>query len=228
MLLRSNISTIEIYSEEWKTARLGKITASNVHHLMGEKLETQGAESYLYDLVGEEISGIPADEDIDNDDTRAGHLYEPECIRKFGKKMQLTFMVVGKMIAEPGARTSCTPDALWIENETPDQKAYSVRTVEAKCPTKHKNYIRLARCTTPAQVKAVSKKYFWQVVMQMEKCGALYGYLVVYNPHYPVGGMRIIEFRKMLMLKEFAFFNQRLKEAEILFDKIKKEVESIS
>src|SRR5258707_6629249 len=148
MLLKSHITNIEIHSDAWFAGRLAKFTASEIHHLMGEKPFTQGALSYIYRKVGEELSGLPCRDEVDTNATRHGNLYEPEAIQKFGEREGLQFVVTQKLIHNPETRFSCTPDALIINKENIDELSYNVSTLEVKCPSSYDAYISLCLCET--------------------------------------------------------------------------------
>jgi hypothetical protein len=78
----------------------------------------------------------------------------------------------------------------------------------------------MAECETPEDVLKTDDDVFWQVVGQMSECDCLIGYAVFYHPDFSKGGLRIIEFRKALLLDKFKFYNQRKLEAQAAFDRI--------
>lgn len=221
MLLKKNISNIRIHSDEWFSARLGKFTASEIHCLMGDKPFTQGAISYVYRKVGEEVSGIVAKDEIDNSSTRHGLLHEPDAIRLFGQKMGLKFVVTQCLITEPNSRFGCTPDLIIPVSYSASKKAYNVITGEVKCPISYDAYIGLFMCDTPEDVKKEDKRYFWQVIDQMHNCDCLKGYLIVYHPFFKAGQMKIIEFRKLHLIAEFKLLEERKKMAEQKFIEVR-------
>jgi hypothetical protein len=218
MLTKNSITDIVIHSDDWFAGRLAKLTSSECHFLCGDKDITEAGRRYVYRKVGEELTGKPCRNEISTEATEHGHLYEPEAILKFGQHMQLDFLVTQKLIVPPDSRQGSTPDAIWVVKESEDKTAYNVRTVEVKCPPSFDNYICLWNCNSPADVKRVEKKYYWQVMHQMYVCQALDGYLVVYHPHFRAGQMNIIHFRKLNLLPEFKLLDARLKEAELVFD----------
>lgn len=219
MLDKRAITKVHIHSEEWFKERLGKFTASEIHYLMGDKQWSEGALSYIYLKVGEDVSGLPCRDDVDTNTTRHGNLYEPEALKLFAEDKGLKFLVTQCLVSPPDSRFSSTPDGLIIKGETDTH--YNVETVEVKCPYSYDAYIRLFLCNTPEDVKKEEKKYYWQVLDQMDNCGALRGYLVVYQPAFRAGSKKIIEFRKIDLLKEFDFLQGRKKAAEIKFNEIR-------
>lgn len=219
MLKVEHISQIPIHSEEWKIARLAKFTSSMMFNLMGDKMLTDRGVAYLYEKVGEEMTGIPAKYEVDTPETRHGLLYENEAIRKFGQIMGVEFLVTQKLITAPGTRFGSTPDALWVKAKYGDQ--YDVETAEIKCYPSYAHFIECVLCDTPAQLKAVDKKLYFQVLDQMDNCDCLRGYAVLYHPDFKAGGFKIIPFRKLEMKDEFKFLKERKKLAEEKFNEIR-------
>lgn len=227
MLHRDHISQIEIYSDMWHTARLGRITSSRIHCLLGDKEFSDGAMTYIYHKVGESITLKSAsdDEQIEDENTVWGITYEPEALNKFGMKMGIKFLVTQKLIMNPESRFSSTPDGIWIVGLCENQFEYNVRTVEVKCPKKYHRFIPLYLAKTPEDIKKISKLYYWQVIDQMDNCGSAIGYFVVYHPLFPDGSnMNIIEFKKMELWDDFKLIAQRKKTAVEKFDNIRSNI----
>jgi hypothetical protein len=211
MLHKNHISNIQIGSEEWHLARLGKITSSKVYNLCSTKEElTTGALTYIYYKAGEKISGhLSEDEILEDENIAWGNIYEVPATQLFGQKMGVKFLVVQKLIIRD-ENFSSTPDAIWIKGVCENQDEYNVRTVEVKCPKKFHRFIPLYLTKTPADVKKVDPKYFWQVIDQMENCGSAIGYFVAYHPLFPEGkNMNIVEFNKMDLWEDFKFLQRR-------------------
>lgn len=217
MLLKNSISSIVIHSEPWFQARLSKITSSEFHFLMGPEGIGAAGTNYIYRKVGEELTGIPCRNEISTAATEHGHEYEPENLREFGKHMGIEFLVQQKLILSPNGRVGSTPDAIWPLKESADGTAWQVSTVEAKCPTAFDNFIHLWNCTTPEDVKKKNKIYYWQVLHQMKVCDCLNGYLSIYNPFFKAGKLRVIEFKKIDLVQEFALMERRTQEAIQIF-----------
>lgn len=197
MLEKSKISKIKILSEEWFTARLGKFTSSEISALMSEKFLTTGCLSYIYRKVGEILTGKSIKSDIETDAMRWGAMEEANAIVKFAQWKGLDFIICQQLISEDGSYFGSTPDALIVNRESTCQTMYDVSTVEVKCPPTYANYVGLALCETPQDLKRQNSTYYWQVIDQMLMCDSLVGYFIVYHPDFRAGNMRIIEFRKM-------------------------------
>jgi hypothetical protein len=220
MLLKSSITKIRIHSDEWYQARLGKLTSSEIYKIMGSKgINSDTALNYVHSKVGEELTGLPCKDDIDTPATRHGNLYESEALTKFAVLKGLSLMVTQCLVSIEGSRFSCTPDAIIPLQETVD--SYSVETVEAKCPSSYDGYIKLFLCNTALDVLEAKKEYFWQVVDQMDNCDALNGYLVIYQPMFKAGSIKIIPFRKLELYKHFQDLIKRKKEAEEYFIRVR-------
>lgn len=215
---------ITIHSDKWFQGRLAKFTASEFYLCMGEKFETIGSINYIYRKVGEDLSGLPCRDEIYNDATEHGHTYEKENLLQLGRIQGLEFMIKQRLIAPEDSRFGCTPDALIYHKESIDKLYDDVSTVEAKCPKSYDGYIRLALCDTPEQVLAYKSAYFWQVLFQMDLCGALRGYLCVFQPFFKFGGVKVIEFRKIHLTPYFKLLATRKEMAEAKFNDVRRQL----
>lgn len=223
MLHKSWISDIEIYSDRWNQERLGKFTSSKNHCLFTKKPLTADGVSYIHQKVGELLTGqsnCGEDDKIENEHTAWGVINEPLALREFAAVKGINYLVVGKMIHQPGSRFSSTPDALWvISSSITKEDHYNVASVEVKCPHKFNTFIPLYRCKTPADLKSENSNYYWQVLDQMDNCMASIGYFAVHHPLFPVGNnLRIIEFKQIDLWDDFAFLQQRKAQALEVFN----------
>lgn len=231
MLLKTHISNISHGSEDWVQVRSSRFTSSEIHFLCDKEGIGKGGMSYIYRKVGEHISGVPIRKEIDTEATVWGNIYEPEAIRKYGRKHNLEFLITQKLIFDPNGRFSSTPDFLEVESETEEKEGYNVTTGEVKCPLTYDAFIALCLCDTPADVKKTEKKYYWQTLDEMENCGSVKGKLVIYHPHFGEHSLKEIVFRKFekidgirVLENEMIFLNQRKNEALIKFEEIKKKL----
>lgn len=237
MLLKYKISKIQMLSEEWYDARKAKFTSSEIHFLANDKFFTTGCQTYIYRKVGEDITGKSIKSDIDTDATRWGNVEEANAVIKFGQYAKLDFIVCQQLITEEGSRYGSTPDGLIVRKESACGTKYDVSTVEVKCPPTYANYIGLALCETPQDLKYENRCYYWQVLDQMLMCDCLIGYFIVYHPEFRQGNMRIIEFRKMQetgieygkpvaypIAKDMKFLETRKEEACKKFDEVRSRI----
>jgi len=197
MLKKSSISKIQILSDEWFESRLGKFTSSEIHFLCNDKFLTTGCLSYIYRKVGEILTGKSVKSDLEMDALRWGAYYEADAIKKFAKWKGLEYMVCQQLITEPNSRFGSTPDGIIVNRESSCKTMYDVTPVEVKCPPTYTNYVGLALCKTPQDLKREDRCYYWQVLDQMENCDSLEAYFVSYHPEFKQGNMNIIHFRKM-------------------------------
>lgn len=214
MLHKSWITNIQFLTDEWKMFRLGKFTSSKMVELMAEKELSAGALSYIDQKVGEFVAGqtlSDENDELEDENTVWGREHEPMALKAFASIQKIQFLVTEKVIHQPGSQTSSTPDGIHIiSSSVTKEDCYNVATVEVKCPRKYTRFLPFYRCQTPEQVKKLSKKYYWQVLDQMDTCGAPIGYLVCYHPLFPAGrNIRIIEFRKLDLWDDFKLLEQR-------------------
>lgn len=212
MLRKEQISKIKIYSEEWHQFRIGKLTSSKWSTQMTEKPLDKAALTYLYQKVGEVLTGQTASEDseIENENTVWGLKNEPLAVQHFAEVKKVKFIAVQNIISSLDGRMSSTPDAIWIHNESINQEEYHVSTLEVKCPCQYHRYIRLYECKTPDQLKKYEKSYYWQVLHQMMLCDSAVGYFMCYHPMFPTtSNHRIIEFKKIELWDDFKLMVQR-------------------
>jgi hypothetical protein len=229
MLLKENISTVTHGSEEWKQLRIAKMTASKAYNLTKPKGLTI---SYIRAKVGESITRVPSEKEIDNDGTRHGILYEAEGIREFAARMGIKLLVTQRAIMAHGSMFSATPDAIWVKSESADGLSYEVSCAEIKCFPTFEHHVEMLECFTPQDVKAADPDVYWQVLFQMVECDCLVGYAVFFHPDFPPdeGRLRIIEFRKMQkdevnnsypIVEDLKFLKQRKEMAVAEFNRIK-------
>lgn len=221
MLKIENISEVRIHTDEWRIGRLAKFTSSMIYTLMGDQPFTQGAMTYIYERVGEELSGVPAKYEISTDATNWGLLHENDNLRKFAAFRGVEFLVTQKLITVPGSRFGSTPDAIVPLQKHSD--GYEVETVEAKCLPSYGLFVACALCNTPQEIKKISeaKKFYWQVLDQMDNCDAMKGWLSFYHPEFRAGGFKAIPFRKIELIEDFKLLKMRKVLAEQKFNEIR-------
>lgn len=239
MLNKAHISKIKPMSDEWMIARRGKLTSSENHNLVSDKFMTTGCRSYLFRKVGELLTNVTATSELNTEATIHGLMYETEAVQKLVKVYCFKYVICQQLITIPGTKFGSTPDGIIIMNESLDEQMYNVRTVEVKCPMTYANYIALAMCKTPQDLKAENKEYYWQVLDQMDNCDAMHGYFVAYHPDFRAGNFHVIEFRKMQpegkeqgkviqfpISKDLAFLKERKQTASIYMDELYVELSS--
>lgn len=221
MLLKSKISEHSLsldptLNEAYKKAKLSLFTSSEFHYLMAEKGLGSAGRNYIYRKAGEAMLNLETDDkallekikeylkhkqDLSTIATEHGLNYEREGLQLFGEKMGLSHLLVQRLILDEDGRCGGTPDGLIVLNESTDGLSYNVQTCEIKCPISFDAYIRLFKCKTPDDLKKEERAYYFQVLHQMEICGALDGYFIVYHPFFKSGKMNIIKFNKVEIVR---------------------------
>lgn len=231
MLLLSHITNIDLYakdgdeikfSEEWRTARLGKFTASNIFKLMGAKGLGDMGQTYIRTRCMEELAGVSTEKDIMTEEIVDGIKREPEAINRFLQEYhpKVEAVVVQKLVCAPDSKFSCTPDIIIPTSVT--EQGYNVITNEVKCyGLDHHGEMLL--CESPEDVKKADPKAFWQLATQMDLCGALDGNAIFFNPlmRSPKLQLHIVPFRKIKMMEDFKLLKARMAEAEKKFVEIR-------
>lgn len=229
MLLKSRISNIEPYTEYWHQEKLGKLSSSEIHYVIGDG---KGMLSYLYRKVGEELTGVPAKNEIQTEATINGHVFEPVALREYMKDNNVGYFVESKLIQGDNERFCSTPDGLIIKAQRTDVDGWDVWPVEVKCPLTYEAFISLYLCETPFDILKLKKEYFYQLLDQIDNCGSLQGVFIVYHPDFEIKGKRglykAINFRIMQdvggtypLKYELDILRARKKRALQKFDEIK-------
>lgn len=227
MLKKAKISSVKIYSDEWRQNRLAKFTASEISRLIGG-----GFMTYVREKVGEELTGRSAKTEVDTDATRWGTFHEADALQKFGKSIGVEFLITQQLICYPDSRFGCTPDGLVVSRISPDETEYEVEPLEIKCPPTFSNYIELYECETMLDVKKAEPKYYWQCLDQLDHCESLAGHFVVYHPDFRRGNFRHIKYyanwsidtpkgKVFPIHEDLKILRQKKKEAEAMFDVIR-------
>lgn len=154
---------------DWQIRRLGKITASefpNIKYLKGSTKWGETALSYLYDLVGEHLTGEPSQTFSGNRATEWGHHYERDALAAYKKR---TKKKVQPQVFYPH------PTLAWVGG-TPDGPVGMNGLVEAKCPLNFKNHIRTVI------TRKVPAEYIDQVLGQLWLSGREWADFISYDP----------------------------------------------
>ena len=149
---------------EWLKLRLGKLTASDFHTLMGK---SQTKETILYKKAAERLTGVASDGDrFTSIHTERGHELEPEArmayeLEKGGDVLEVGFVELNEFVG-------CSPDGL----------VNADGGVEIKCMDNH------------GFLKAVTKSYInpihkTQMQYCMYVCGRSWWDYALYNPNFP-------------------------------------------
>jgi YqaJ-like viral recombinase domain len=146
-------------SDEWRSARLGRVSSSKIGVFFTSKYELSkgaGIQTYMNGKLWERLSGKPPREDgFENASTRWGNEQEAYAL----------VLIEGATVAGVFCSdlVASTPDGLiWNEDEDP------THTVEIKCPNSSGQSIGLRRAIKDvATFKAEEKDYYVQVQHQL-------------------------------------------------------------
>jgi len=156
-------------TDEWRAARLGKVTASRVADVIARTKTGWGASraNYMAELIAERLTGVPADSytnaamqwGIDNEAfPRAAYEF------RTGEDVEPASFVQHRFIEMAGA--------------SPDGYVGMHGLVEIKCPNTATHIDTLLTGTVPA-------KYVTQMQWQMECTGRLWCDFVSFDPRMP-------------------------------------------
>lgn len=158
-------------TEEWKLARVGYCTASRFKDLMSEARSkadgalSKTAESYLYELIGEHLTGTPAD-DYENYAMRWGTEKEPEAREAY-------IWSRGSMVTEVGFELHDEEE--WI-GCSPDGFVDADGLIEIKAPLTYAPHVRVL------VTNQIPDEHLPQVQGQLWITGRAWCDFVSYNP----------------------------------------------
>lgn len=164
-------SRIEADQADWHRARLGKITGSRFGVVKKTSRGDWGemAQTYLFELVAEWLSGEPAPYFTGNRATEWGTENEPAALELYQKKTGRN-VSPGKFFQAKGFKfVGATPDGLIGKDGI----------IEAKCPYTPKNHMRTVL------TKQVPDEYIDQVDGHLMVTGRKWCDFVSYDPRIP-------------------------------------------
>lgn len=215
-IVHAELSLMETKQEadiaEWRRKRIGKITASNFDKLKKvQRLKTgewgETALTYIYDIIGEHLSGETSESFGGSKATDWGNLYEAEAIREYTKR-------TGRKV-KPGEFVA-HENLEWVGG-TPDGFVGMKGLIEVKCPFNFKNHIRTVI------TKTVPTEYMPQVLGNLILTGREWCDFVSYDP-------RVKGPHKLVIVRVYAsayretveILKQHIEEAhELLLEKLK-------
>lgn len=179
-----NVEWCEQGSPAWHRVRLGKATGSRAKDVLteprakaakaaGELSDT--AESYMLELVGEILTGQPANE-YETAAMRWGSEHEAEARDIYEETMGIDVDVPGFVHHPTIPHVGCSPDGL----------CGSEGLLEIKCPFGTKEHVRTALS------RAVPDVYVPQVQWNLWVTGRQWAHFVSYDPRLTVPELRLI------------------------------------
>lgn len=173
---------IELYSQEWFTKRLGKITSSTVWNLLVEPKEkakkdagelSSTSKEYLLSKIAERLTGVRRD--FQNDATAFGIEQEQHAITLYELRNNCVVEQTG-YIEKITDWYGGTPDGYIKESNG---------IIQVKCPYDYKNHISYLLIDDVEKFKSKYREYYWQCVSDMYVTNAEYCDFVSYCPDMP-------------------------------------------
>lgn len=218
MLKIDKISSIIPYSNEWWDSRLGRMTGSMISTIcMPEGIGTGGM-TYIRAKVCEKISRKPSEMNISTEATQWGVINEPIAVKYFQEVYSIPIIVTDKHLIE-SEYYAVTPDGLIINKDFGEN--YDCETLESKSFPTYATHCQHCECNTAKDIKAINKKLFWQVIMQMFVADTMKGNAIFFHPDFPEESklrLHRVAFNKIDLVPEFTFFKNRLIEAQKEFE----------
>lgn len=164
-------------TEEWKAARVGRVTASKIKDILAKgkgNAESASRADYRMQLACEALTGEPQDDAFYSKEMAWGNEQEPFARAAYGVDAGIIVAEVGMVIHPKDDRCAASPDGLvnWDGENSPEG------LIEVKCPkTKtHVGYI---------QAGGVPTEYQPQMLWQMACTGAQWVDFVSFDPRLP-------------------------------------------
>jgi putative phage-type endonuclease len=171
MIASSEWLYVEQGSDEWKAARLGKVTASRIADVVAKTKTGWGASraNYMAELLVERLTGIPT-EGYTNVAMQRGTATEPEARMEYQLQTVVDVAQIGFVPHPTIAMAGCSPDGLVGDHGL----------VEIKCPNSA-NHIE----TLLGRPPSVPDKYQKQIQFQLACTGHQWCDFVSYDPRLP-------------------------------------------
>jgi putative phage-type endonuclease len=156
-------------SDEWKLARLGKVTASRIADVVAKTKTGWGASraNYMAELLVELLTGIPT-VGYENDAMKWGTATEPEARMLYTLEKGAGVNEVGFALHPTIAMAGCSPDGMIGDDGL----------VEIKCPNSASHIETLLS-------KRIPDKYEKQIQFQLACTGRQWCDFVSYDPRMP-------------------------------------------
>lgn len=197
---------IEQGSDEWREARVGRFTGSEMFKLVdpgkremteselkarpksGEGSKTkytyddkvigEKGWTYIYQKAAETLTG-QLDDEVYAWSLVRGKEMEPEAVEFFEKRTGLSCEQIGFVPFTDHAGSS------------PDRLVSDGNILEIKCPTRSTNHLSYLLLTDHWDLKREFPIYYWQVQTNILFTGAEKGYFAAYDPRYKIEKQRM-------------------------------------
>jgi hypothetical protein len=199
---------------DWLQERTGRITASDVHKIMGrgrakDKYFSDQGETYLRCKIGELLTG-----EIENGgrantlSMEWGASHEHEAIARFeketGRAVQEYFGVTNPKFFALDLFSGGSPDALT-----------DTHVIEIKCPFNRGEHVRhLEDVYDTESLKQIAPEYYWQIQMNLLACERNAAYFISYDPRVIYHKLQFLCIEIDRVHEDIALLEERLMEAK--------------
>lgn len=114
-------------------------------------LLSEGAMTYVYEKIAEELTGLPAKPDMRSDATDWGNEWESEARKMYERVFRVKIQEVGNIILSK--RVSGSPDGLIGDDGG----------TEFKCPYIMSNHVENLLISNAMALKGIHPKWYWQI-----------------------------------------------------------------
>lgn len=165
--------------DEWRAARIGKVTASRVADVVrkGKSGPSQMRARYMGELIAERLTGIPQDNNYTSPDMQHGTDTEAEA--------RADYAFSGGLDVEPGGMVFVPHPTIEGAGASPDTFVGTDGLAEFKCPATHTHLGYLTGDKTPPD-------YVIQMQWQMACTNRAWCDWVSYDPRLPEHLRRVI------------------------------------
>jgi hypothetical protein len=212
--------------QQWKEARLGRFTASEIGKLMvkgrsKDQYFGEGAMTYIESRAAEILT---QEQVADLEGLRAidwGNTHEPEAAALFSDYMKGNFTYYGKNNCQ---YFPYEPVKLW-SGGSPDGLVPHEAVAEIKCPESSVHHVKHSRLKVGTDLKDLKPLYYAQVQFNMMCTGLHHGYFISYDPRQLERNLRLKVLEVPYDKAYCTELDERLKRAvdelrKILFDDI--------
>jgi putative phage-type endonuclease len=154
--MTTDTTTLEQRTDEWLQARVGKVTASQMKHVLAKTqkgLPTAARTTYLWQQVIERLTGQPAPV-ARTMAMQWGTDQEPAALQAYNEAHLVNVEAVG-FVQHPTLAVGCSPDGLVTE----DMAATGL--VEIKCPFNSANHLETWLSGMPEEHQAQVQGQMW-------------------------------------------------------------------
>lgn len=227
MLQLSKISIHKPYTDQWFAARLGMLTSSKISCLCGERGIGEGGMTYIRNKVYEKITGKTSEKDVMTEATTWGNLNEPIAIKEYQQVYEVPSIITDKHIIYDDLYSS-TPDGLLFMDAkfsmSADQLTLNCETLESKSYMTPSVHMAHVECVTPADIKALNKPLYFQVLSQMLFADVTRGNACFFHPDFPktskyrLGRVHFSKLDHVDVRKDMGLLKERIELARTIFN----------